>query len=105
MNLAQRSTSRLRGGLLILGLAVAALTLGPAVGASAAPSGCIAQDSGRDLGWYGDVTCSSGTGQYRSKTVCNGAGGTAYGSWVGIGSRSSAWCGWWGVSSISWQTR
>jgi hypothetical protein len=99
------SRPRLVGGLLALGIAVTSLTLAPAIGASATPSGCSTHASGRDLGWYGDATCTSGSGEFRAKAVCNGAGGSPVGNWVGIGSTSSAWCGWWGVYSISWQTR
>lgn len=99
---------RFRGlatGLATVALAAGVVVAGPAPAAQAVPYGCTMKDSGRNLGWYGDVTCYQGYGSYRAVAKCNGAGGTAYGNWVGVGTRSSAWCGWWGVSSVGYQTR
>lgn len=92
-------------GLAGLALATGMVAAGPAPAAQAVPYACTMTVSGRDLGWYGDVRCYQGYGGYRAVAKCNGFGGTAYGNWVGVGQRSSAWCGWWGVSSVWYQTR
>ncbi len=100
-----KKNSKVAAAIAAVTFGVGALVLSAPLAASATPYNCSTSVGGRDLGWYGDAICANGSGQYRAVADCNGAGGRVFGLWVTSGHRSSAWCGWWGVSSVWVQER